>query len=143
MFTYLHGCACVPWSRPFRSWSTLVSDNQTVPPGNLHFPTAAECSPTGSGRRRPRGCARPRPRRRRCRHTGRPHVPVVSARCCQSGPRVHRWGWGCFRRAPPVRRCRWTARCGGHTAWGSGPSRGCRRGCRHRAVDRGVLRWGC
>jgi len=136
--TYLHSYVCFQWSRPFQAWSRLVSGTQTVPPKILHFPIVAECCPTGSGQHRPRGCARPRRR-----PTGRPHVHVALARCCQSGLRVHRWQWGCCRSAPPAHRCRWTARYGGHTVWGSGPFRACRRGCLHRFFDRVFLRWGC
>lgn len=137
-FTYLHNYVCVQWSRPFQSWSILVLGSQTVPPKILHFLTVVEYSPTDSGQLQPPDCSRLRLRR----HTGRPHVHVVSARCCQSEPRVHRWEWGCFRPAPPARPCRWTARYGGHTVWGSGPFLGCRQGCRHRVCDRGVQRWG-
>ena len=139
MSTYLHGYACVQWCRPFQSSSRLAWDSQTVPPKNLHFPVVAECCPTGSAQRQPPDCALLRPRR----HTGRPHVHVVLARCCQSGPKFHRWEWGCCHQAPPVRRCRWTASYGWHTVWGSGPFRGCRQWCLHRVVDRGALRWGC
>lgn len=139
IFAYLRCYVCVQWSRPFQSWSRLVLGSQTVPPKNLHFQIAVECSLTASGQRQPPDCARPRLRRR----TGRPHVHEVLAHCCQSGLRVHRWGWGCCRPAPPARTCRWTARYGGHTVWGSGPFRGYRQGCLHRVFDRGVPRWGC
>lgn len=111
ILTYLHGYVCVQWSRLFQSWSRLVLGSQTVPPKNLHFLIVAECSLTGSEQRQPLDCAPPRPRR----HTGRLHVHVVLARCCQSGLRVHHWEWGCCRLAPPVHRCQWTARFGGHT----------------------------
>lgn len=129
--TYLHGCVCVQWSRPFQSWSRPVLGSQKVPPKNLHSPIGAEYSPTGRARPQPLDCGPPRRRRHRRRRTGRPHVHVASARCYQSGLRFHRWEWGCCRSVPPVHRCRWTARCGGHTVWGSGPFRGCRRGCLH------------
>lgn len=137
--TYLHYYVCVQSSRPSRSWSKLVLGSQTIPPKTPRFPTVAECSQTGSGQLQPLGCAQLRLRRR----TGRPHVHVVLERCCQSAPRVHRWAWGCCPPAPPVRPCRWIARYVGHTVWGSGPFRGYRQGCLHRAFDRGVPRWGC
>lgn len=137
--TYLHYYVCVQWNRPFRSWSKLVLSSQTVPPKNLRFLIAAECSLTGYEQRQPLGCAQPQLHRR----TGRPHVHVVLAHCCQSALRVHHWEWGCCPPAPPVRLCQWIARYVGHTVWGSGPFRGYRQGCLHRAVDRGVQRWGC
>lgn len=137
--TYLHCYVCVQWSRPFRSWSKPVLDSQTVPPKNLRFLIVAECSLTGSEQRQPLGCAQLRLHR----HTGRPHVHVVLARCCQSALRVHHWEWGCCPPAPPVRPCQWIARYVGHTVWGSGPFRGCMQGYLHRAFDRAVLRWEC
>lgn len=139
--SYLPGYVCVQWSRLFQSWSRLVSSSQIVPPKILHCLTGAYCSPTGSEQLQPPDCGPPRPRR--CRHTGRPHVHGVLARCCRSGLCIHRWGSGCCRLAPRARWVQWTVRYEAHTVWGSGPFRGYRQGCLHRVSDRGVLRLGC